>query len=437
MKKLTPIKQLLIGSPTRPTAKGLFFLFLLFYSCSSTKFVPEGDYLLDKIKIESDIPEYKTPDLRPYVRQQPNYKMFGINKTMFQVYNLAGRDTSKWYNRFIRKIGEKPVILDSTLVDKTNSEFRKLLVNKGYIHVDVSSAVIRKNKKADVIYTVKGNEPYRIRNYSVAIDDTLIHKELFGGVNNTPFQTVSGELASSRVSLIKENHLFDRNVLDSERERLTSLLRNRGYYSFKKDYFMYDADSISDAHAVDLQLKLRRRSAVNENPDSVSFQKYYFDRVYIYLDYDPLLIFDLRDYRQSDSIVMGKYTIYYRGKEPSLRPRVLFNNCFITPGRLYSQLREDLTYSSFSTLQALSNTQIQFEEKERNDSSFLDCHILTMPGKKQAVSFSVEGTNTTGDLGVASTVGYMHRNLFKGSEVFHLRLRGAYEALSKSNLNSY
>ena len=135
------------------------WLLLLFgiYSCKSTKYVSEGEYLLDKVKISSDVPGYKSMELKPYVRQQPNYKMFGLYKTSLQIYNLSGNDSTKWFNRFVRKIGEAPVLFDSALVDKTENEFRKLFINMGYINAEISSEVLRGNKKARVIYHIKGN----------------------------------------------------------------------------------------------------------------------------------------------------------------------------------------------------------------------------------------------------------------------------------------
>jgi hypothetical protein len=53
-----------------------------------------------------------------------------------------------------------------------------------------------------------------------------------------------------------------------------------------------------------------------------------------------------------------------------------------------------------------------------------------MPAKKQSVTYSIEGTNTSGDLGVASSINYAHQNLFRGAETFNFKIRGAYEALS-------
>ncbi|GHT04248.1 membrane protein [Bacteroidia bacterium] len=396
------------------------------YACKSTKFIPEGEYLLDKVKIESDIPNYKTIELKPYVRQQPNYKMFGLYKTMFKIYNLSGKDTTKWYNRFIQKIGEEPVIFDSTLVYKTESEFQKLFVNMGYIHADVSSEIVRHNKKADVIYRIQGNTPYRIRQYTTSVSDTVIEKELYGA-NGEPLERITGEASTLRIPLVKEGMLFERNLLDAERDRLTTLLQNRGYFAFTKENITYDADSSLNADAVDLELKLR---ILNDSAVYSAGKKFYYDQVFIYLDYDPLKIANPDNYSKQDSIVQNGYTIFYTGKKPSLRPRTLLNNCFITPGRQYSQLREDFTYSAFSSLRTLNNIQIQFNEKLRNDSTLLDCSIFTIPAQKQTVTYAVEGTNTAGDLGVATSVNYTHRNLFRGAEMFNFRLRGAYEAMN-------
>jgi hypothetical protein len=45
-----------------------------------------------------------------YVRQNPNAKWFSLIKMQLYVYDLSGRDSSKWYNKFLRKIGDAPVI---------------------------------------------------------------------------------------------------------------------------------------------------------------------------------------------------------------------------------------------------------------------------------------------------------------------------------------
>ena len=87
-----------------------FAILVLLASCSATKFVPEGSYLLDEVKISTDNKEVKPSGLRMYVRQNPNAKWFSLIKMQLYVYDLSGRDSSKWYNKFLRKIGDAPVI---------------------------------------------------------------------------------------------------------------------------------------------------------------------------------------------------------------------------------------------------------------------------------------------------------------------------------------
>ena len=400
-------------------------------SCSPTKFIAEGEYLLDKIKIESDIPDYKTLEVRPYIRQQPNLKMFGLNKTMFQIYNLSGKDSSKWINRTLKKIGEEPVIFDSTLVSKTNEELHKLFYNKGYLNVDVSSNIITKDKKARVTYRIIGNPPFLINDYSSDIKDDSINILL--NDEELLLQGVVGEPASERVSLIRKGMLFDRNILDLERERISKMLRNRGYYTFNKHFISYDAtDSVPVENRINLKLRLDKSRELQSDETYIDtlHKKYYFNHVYIYLDYDPLRYIHLNDYIISDSLVSSGYTIYYAGKKPSLRQKILIKNSFLTPGRNYSQMREDVTYSAFTSLNALSNVHINYEEFLRNDTALLNAYILTVPAKKQSVGYSIEGTNTAGNLGVASSVNYTHRNLFHSAETFNFKVRGAYEAIS-------
>ena len=65
------------------------------------------------------------------------------------------------------------------------------------------------------------------------------------------------------------------------------------------------------------------------------------------------------------------------------------------------------------------------------DSSYwLDATVLLTKGKNQSLSFEIEGTNSAGDLGAAASLTFQHRNVFRGSETFSFKVRGAYEAIT-------
>ncbi len=106
---------------------------------------------------------------------------------------------------------------------------------------------------------------------------------------------------------------------------------------------------------------------------------------------------------------------------------MLANNTIIEEGKPYSATDLQRTYNNFSRLQAVKYTNIRFEETE--DTLLLDCNIQLSTNKPSTISFSPEGTNTAGDLGAAAALTYENRNLFHGSELFSIQVRGAFEAI--------
>ena len=129
-----------------------FAILVLLASCSATKFVPEGSYLLDEVKISTDNKEVKPSGLRMYVRQNPNAKWFSLIKMQLYVYDLSGRDSSKWYNKFLRKIGDAPVIYNENEARRSEEEITKAVQNLGYMGASVKRVTKTKKKKLKLYY---------------------------------------------------------------------------------------------------------------------------------------------------------------------------------------------------------------------------------------------------------------------------------------------
>lgn len=85
---------------------------LLFASCGLTKYVPEGDYLLNRVEVKSDNGKLDVAELEDLVQQRPNKKSAFFGRVGLRFYSLSGRDTTKWRNRMIRKMGDPPVIFN-------------------------------------------------------------------------------------------------------------------------------------------------------------------------------------------------------------------------------------------------------------------------------------------------------------------------------------
>lgn len=398
--------------------KGILYTILLYLalslaSCSATKFVPDGSYLLDEVKIHTDNKEIKPSDMRLYVRQNPNSKWFSTIKTQLYVYNWSGRDSTKWFNRFLRKIGDAPVIYNESDAIRSQEEIAKAVQNLGYMGASVKRTTKTKKKKLKLFYEITSGKPYIVRTLKYDISDKKIAEYLRN---------------DSTQSMLREGMLFDVNVLDAERQRITDYLLCNGYYKFNKDYITYTADTARNTHQVDLTLHLLPyKTYVGDTPKE-HFQ-YKINKINFITDYDVLQSSALSSIEINDSLHYNGFPIYYKDKL-YLRPKVLVDNLRFASGDLYDERNVQKTYTYFGRLLALKYTNIRFFETQNGDSTQLNCYVMLTKSKHKSISFELEGTNSAGDLGAAASVSFQHRNLFRGSETFMVKFRGAYEAIS-------
>ena len=401
-----------------PLFQCLCYIFLFFVSaitfsaCHTVKYVPDGKYLLDRTHLKVDNDQIDKNDLKGYLRQRENSMIFGFWKLQMDLYNVSGRDSTKWINMAFKAMGEPPEILDTLLTDFSVQQLTQTLHNKGWFDAQVNSQIVSKApKKADVTYNIVAGEPYLLRNYSVRLD--------------------SGELYNYAVwprRPIQRGMLFDADVFNSERERIANAMRHNGYYFFDKDLLYYDADSIGLNHQIDAILRMRDFPV--KAPDSVRqivFTKFTIRNIIFELDpaTDNLAIEGNNHNAVYDTLYNDEgYVFINEHGKAFLRPNVLIRNCHIVPGTLYNDRMVDYTYSSLNALSSVKYVDIKFSKVGRDE---LDCHISITKSKSHTLSAEVEGTYSAGDWGVAGQLGYGHKNLFHGAEELNLTGRGAYE----------
>ena len=406
-------------------------------SCSTTKFVGDGQYLLAKVDIKTDDPLVKASDMKQYLQQHPNYKVFGLLKWPLYLYNWSGKDDGKWINRQIRRMGEPPVLFDPEPAELSKKQLALYMSNRGFVNaeVDLSIDTVRR-KKAYLTYHVTANDPCHIRQYTLAIDDRSMDSIIrLEAPRRSLLKSVFSSYPRDYISLISDDMLFDRNKLEKERQRLTALLRNNGYYTFVRDNIRYNAYNYSPGNHVDMEMYIRPLEYLSPEGETQTqpHRPYFINRVKIFTDYDPLDPKNIGDdYFVSDSLNHRGVSVYFGRGGRSIRPNILQQSSHLMPGRLYSERSLEQTYTAFSALSALRYVSIKFDAYEEAETMRLDCAILTAPAKKQGIRFDVEGTNSAGDLGFASSLTYLHRNLFKGSELFSAKMHGGYEYLSST-----
>ena len=176
---------------------------------------------------------------------------------------------------------------------------------------------------------------------------------------------------------------------------------NHGYYKFHKDFIQYSADSARNSRDINITLKLLPYRTANHSTDTLH----------------PCYSIDTIRYHSGDD-----------DERLHLKKSVLKNATMIDIHAPYSADGLQQTYNKFARFQAVRYTNISF--REHPDTTLLDCDIQISTNKSNSISFQPEGTNTAGDLGAAASLTWENRNLFHGSELFSVAVRGAYEAIT-------
>ncbi len=384
---------------------------IMAFSCSVTKFVPEGGLLLDDVKVVSDVEDNNATNARLYLKQTPNAKWFGLLRVPLRIYSSSGHDTAKWVNRVLRKVGEPPVVYDAVATEASKKNILQMLQNDGYLHATVDYENYNvKEKRTELVYYLHERERYYVGNISLETEDDSIAALVLRNAGET---------------LLEEGMPFSVDRLESERRRITALLKENGYYRFQKDYITFVADTTRYSSNIDLTMHIALFKQ-SENDDAVPHTAYNIGNV-TYVSGAGLRLND-EIFASCDSLSHGGYT--FRFKENTVvRPSLLAHNTYLVPGEEYAARNVDRTYSSLAQLTALRYPTLRMVE--RADTSLLDCYIMYEQNKRRSVMLELEGTNTAGDLGAAISATFSDRNLFRGSELLSLRLFGAYEAISE------
>lgn len=374
--------------------------------------MPDGEYLLDKVNIDVvNSPEVSTSGLVNYLRQSPNHKVLGFWKLQLGVYNLSGKKPDGRFNKWVRKMGQEPVIYDPQLTDQSARQLRLALLNQGYDDAVVEvDTIVTGKKKMTVNYLLYPGTPRTVSSFSAEFEHPVAREIYYN--DSTRFPIRSGDN-------------LNRNSLDAVRAIFAEGMHERGYLGFTKEQVTFVADTVAGSKEVDLHMTVRDPGRLCR-----------FRHVFIVTNFSQNEDATLMRFEGTDTVTCEGLKILY-GPDRYLRPTVLSEQCFIRPGEIYSTSAVDRTYEAFNRLQILKYVNIvtrpageAADPETPGGEENLDVYILLSRTKKQAIQFELEGTNSEGDLGVGGGITWNNRNIFHGGEVLTAKLRGAYESLS-------
>ncbi|NLA15473.1 MAG: BamA/TamA family outer membrane protein [Bacteroidales bacterium] len=406
----------------------LVVLFILvLHGCSATRYIPDEEYLLRKNVVQIEKPQ-KDKDkakakeiskdkaisvsiLDAYIRQKPNTTIIFGWKAFLNLYSMSSRkDTG--FNRFLRKMGEPPVVFDPLLIEYSKTNIDNYLTSLGYYSNVITDSVIYKNKKATVHYNIRPGKTYALDSIFLAPSDPSLEK-LYHKTSNESLLAPGNRLASA--------------VLEDEAARITSVMRNNGYYNFNRTHVTFLADTLEKHNTASLEVRL---------PDDGEQKAYRIRNIHIYPGYDPIRAVMDSVYLSSMKAHRDQgFTFYHEGKS-NLRSRVIRNMIFLREGDLYDESKVKTTYNRFSNIRLLNSVTLLFDEVPANelaehmpaDTALVDCTIRLSPGNSQGYKVNLEASsNSNGLIGVSPALSYYHKNIFRGGEWLTLGFMGNFQ----------
>lgn len=417
---------------------------LAWQGCSVTRRIPDGEYMVQKVSVEDDrdIPHREripASELSRYVRQTAGKKFLGTNLYTW-IYTSANPDKQNRWNNLKRKIGQAPVIYDQSLAEQSAENMKIYLDSRGYYssQVDFEVDTSRRSKRAYITYRARQGEPYRIGDIRYDFRDRFMS------------QVIGRDTVSS---LLHRGDVLDIPTLNAERKRITEYLQERGYYAFTVNNIEYRVDTLSGDRTADVTVVVKRTiTGYDERGEAIMDDNtvYRIGEVNVLPNFDPATAIGDPDY------VASLDTVYYRGLNiisagrSNIRRRVLRSIIPIYPNFVYNASQVSRTYSNIMGTGYFKSARITFNEEPRNDSqdyvtyigegmradtsqllrareSYLQCNILCTPALKQSFKLELEGSTTSSFYGLSATVGYQHRNIFRGVEALDVSATVGYE----------
>lgn len=409
---------------------GLFTIALLIFlsGCSVKKYINKDEYLVGKyiVKIEDKPEEIDLSDLRTLLRPKPNKRFLGATWKLHNYFKYQEKKSkfNKWRDK---NFGEYPVYFDEDQAERSNYKLERYLDNIGFFKSKVTDTAVFSGINADIHFTIFPSEPYRISEISYDIPDTTMATFFNGNLKK---------------SLIKEGDIYNAYTFDDERDRITKNMRDVGYYYFNRNYIQFIVDSAFRDHKLTVVLKINNfKEQINGKPGEFKEKphtRYFIKGVDVIPDWKPgeSTLYDTVEHQiRFWNDEKDYFYTFLLDEKARLKPAAFNSAIKIKPARPYSATALEQTYRSLFNFRIIRTATILFDttgagKNEEENFSYINSKVLMQTAKLNSFQAELEGTNSSGDLGIRGSVVLSNRNIFKRADVFSIRANGGFEAQS-------
>ena len=386
-------------------------------SCNPTKGIKYNELLLDNNKVFVNDTISNDINILSLIKQNPNSKPIGLGIPLrLYIHNLSKNDTLKSFkkisvNKFLKDIGEKPVIIDSLKTINSLKDIQSYYFSKGWFDVDGKFEIKRtSNNKAEVNYLINTKKQFFVDSLSSTISSPVIDSIY---KNTYPYLHINIDKS------------FSLNDFSNERERLTSLFRNSGVYHFSQDYIEFENDTTGRNNKMNTKLIIQDRIIKNNvDINQKPFEIYTISDVNVFINKN----------NESNQLIFEGFN-FFTDKQLKFKPSTIISSIDIKPNKIFREKDLLNTYKYLNELQTFKYPSIEYVEDTENKS--LIANIELVPKDKYALGFDFNiSQSNIQSIGLSTSSSIFIRNVFKGAETLQISAFGSIgSSKDGSNIN--
>ena len=401
----------------------------LLTACSTTRRVADGeqlytgikrmDFVDQKLYAAAETGEIAIEEITYALDYPPNgsfassssLKTFSIGLWIYNTFYDSEKGIGKW---LFKTFGTEPV-----LITKVNPELRAevatdVLKYYGYFNGKVEAKIntnSKNPKKASVSYEITFNKPI-----------------IYDSIAYCNFPEIADTIVQQNISrqFIRKGWQFNASAMENERNRVSDLLRNNGFYHFRPDFVNYLADTINTPGKVNLRLQ-----ALDNLPPE-TYRQYKVGNINMRV-LENELTSEKNNRSKSSTLNMRSTKYTYYGNKPPVRPGALMRSIQLRTGELYSLDRQQSTMQMLTQMNLFNSISVNMIPRPESDT--IDVSIVTRLDKPYDFTFELNTTyKSNSQIGPGSKISLAKRNVFRRGETLSLSLTGSYEWQTDRNV---
>ncbi len=413
-----------------------------FTSCSVIKHLEPKQHMLKKNDIVVNGEKSKNNTVYNIIKPKPNKLFLGLTPFRLNVYNLSNKNPdstfTKWLQRkpkreqhlnrllskkqtyrlrtaylkindWFQKSGEPLALIDSLKINKSIDELKKYYDYNGWRDININYTVdYLKRKRGIVHYNIEEGTPYKID----SVLETIASKAV-----DSIYQIHKGK------SFLKIGEQSKGKNIVNDRNRITSVMRNNGLFTFEKEQIIYHYNPDSIQKTISWRVEIKdRKIRTHDGYKLMPFKVYKISEVNVFTDYQ------LKNKGKSitDSTTYYNHNFYSFGKQ-RFKAKALSDVIAIQVGDVYKDIDKSKTLNQLNNLKTFKYPDIKYLLDERDSTQTkLIANILLTPKKKFGLGYSLDALqNNIQSAGLAFSTSAFARNVFRRAENLELSFRGS------------